>query len=128
MYKATGEDYFKDKAVGFFNEFGLEYTYLWGFSWETKVLGAHILLHDITGEDKYRNLVDSAINYYLYEAPYTPQGLMFISDWGSLRASTNVWFALLQVRACKGSPKITGYISYPSFTFRLQRTASRPMQ
>ena len=74
-----------DKANAFFDEFGLQFTFEWGFGWESKTLGAHVLLYSLTGQDRYKDLVNSAIDFYLNEAQYTPLGLMFLNDWGSLR-------------------------------------------
>ena len=37
LYKATGDDFYKQKAEGFYNEFGLAYVSHSGLGWDDKV-------------------------------------------------------------------------------------------
>lgn len=51
----------------------------------------------MTGQETYANRLISFCDDAVDEAPRTPKGLMFIFEWGSLRAASNVLFICLQV-------------------------------
>ena len=97
LYKATGEQEYLGRAEELFDEFDLGSVYQGGFGWGKKFLGAHALLYSLTKSDRYLDLLNSTVTYYLNDAPYTPLGLLYLSDWGSLKNSANTMFALLHV-------------------------------
>ncbi len=96
LAKATGESHYLTTAEALFDEFSL-CSMPTEFSWDNKVAGVQILMFELTGDAKYKACVDSFMNYLLYQAQYTPKGLIFIQEWGSLRHASNVAHACAQV-------------------------------
>jgi len=97
LFKATGEQAYLDMAEGFFESFYQNYPVTWGHSWETKLLGAHVLLYELTGKTAYFNLVEAEVDFYLNQADYTPMGLMYLGDWGSIRGCLNTVLPLMHL-------------------------------
>ncbi len=68
----------------------------WTQSWDDKSYGAAILLAQETGNSKYRNDVEGWLNYWSDKSgagvKYTPGGLAWLDQWGSLRYSANTAF------------------------------------
>ena len=68
----------------------------WTQSWDDKSYGAAILLAQETGKPQYRNDVEGWLNYWTDKSgggiTYTPGGLAWLSQWGSLRYSANTAF------------------------------------
>ena len=60
---------------------------LW-FSWDDKTAGVQVLMADITGDSTYEASITSYISS-LDSATYTPEGLLYLSDWGSARYAAN---------------------------------------
>lgn len=99
MYKATNEPQYLDAAKSLYNEFLPNYPVTWGFGWGNKYLAVHVMMAELTANNEYTDLVIRAMNHYLYDVQMTPQGLMFLDKWGSLKNSLNTCFMMLQVRA-----------------------------
>ena len=97
MAKATQNNSYLDLAESFYEEFSQNYN-PGHFSWDNKVAGAQILLYALTWNDKYLEAVDTFIDYLLYEAPRTPKGMIYLTDWGSAPAAINVAHAALQAK------------------------------
>lgn len=57
---------------------------------------AQVLLAKIDGSDQYLNAARAFCDWFVYDAPRTPKGLVFISLWGSLRHISNVVYLCLQ--------------------------------
>ena len=68
----------------------------WTQSWDDKSYGASILLAQETGKPQYRNDVEGWLNHWTDKSgggiTYTPGGLAWLSQWGSLRYSANTAF------------------------------------
>ncbi|MBW4543591.1 MAG: glycoside hydrolase family 9 protein [Symplocastrum torsivum CPER-KK1] len=68
----------------------------WTQSWDDKSYGAAILLAQETGNSRYRNDVEGWLNHWTDKSgggiTYTPGGLAWLSQWGSLRYSANTAF------------------------------------
>ena len=68
----------------------------WTQSWDDKSYGAAILLAQETGKPQYRNDVEGWLNHWTDKSgggiTYTPGGLAWLSQWGSLRYSANTAF------------------------------------
>ncbi len=68
----------------------------WTQSWDDKSYGAAILLAQETGKPQYRNDVEGWLNHWTDKSSggitYTPGGLAWLSQWGSLRYSANTAF------------------------------------
>jgi hypothetical protein len=58
-----------------------------------------VLLYEATGDSKYLTGVNAFLDFVLYQAQKTPLGLVYISEWGSLRHAANVAHLLLQAAA-----------------------------
>ncbi|XP_069111328.1 endoglucanase E-4-like [Argopecten irradians] len=69
----------------------------WGQSWDDKGAGCQILFYNITGEQKYKDNIEATFTGWLPggTVPYSPKGLAFRSQWGSLRYSSNMAFMAL---------------------------------
>lgn len=57
-----------------------------------------VLLWEATKDNKYKSAVEGMINSVLYGSIYTPKGLIFVDQWGSLRHAANLAHLCLQVR------------------------------
>ena len=55
------------------------------------VPGAHYIMYEITGKARFKNLLDNW-RQGIKDAPYTPNGMIHIAQWGSARHATNVAF------------------------------------
>nr|AXQ39837.1 beta-1,4-endoglucanase [Loboptera decipiens] len=95
LYKATGDNSYLTKAEQLYDEFQLQY---WNgnFGWDQKISGAEMLLSQITQNSKYTDKVKGWCDWMLYSQERTPKGLVFVSEWGSLRSAANVVFICLE--------------------------------
>lgn len=93
LFKATQETKYKSDAISFFNP-----SVPTEFSWDNKNAGHHVLLYDITRDNKYKTAVNNIVDQILNKSKYTPKGLIFIQNWGSLRHAGNLAHLCLQVR------------------------------
>ena len=63
------------------------------FSWDDKSAAVDILLYQLTSKNQYKNRIDEwklRINI----APKTPNGILFLQKWGSVRHALNTAFLL----------------------------------
>lgn len=84
-------------AKSLWNEYYLGYTPQ-GFGWDDKLAGAQILLARLAGtsEPEYVTAAENFCSWVRNNATRTPLGLIFLSEWGSLRSISTVVFACLQ--------------------------------
>ena len=97
LAKATGESGYLDTARELFDEAGLCSWVPTGFDWDEKTVGVYVLMYELTGEARFKSCIDDWVNYILNEARYTPQGMIFIDQWGTLRHAGNVAHACAQL-------------------------------
>jgi hypothetical protein len=97
LLRATGEQRYQADVEKHFNEFGLSKRPD-EFAWDNKAAGVQILMAKITGQANYRQQAETFCNYIVRQAPKTPKGLVFLSQWGALRHAGNLAFVCLQVR------------------------------
>ncbi len=109
LHKATGEAAYLAKAESFVNTtaagFGTEGSgllpYKWTHDWDSKHYGTYILLAQATGEQKYIDAIERNLDYWTTgtsngeRVTYTPGGLAWLAQWGSLRYSMNASFVAL---------------------------------
>lgn len=100
MHKATGEKAYLDKAQQIYSQNLLNKNLTWTHAWDDKTYGAGILLAQITGEQVYKNQVETWLNYWSIgsnggRVRYTPGGLAYLDQWGSLRYAANTSFLAL---------------------------------
>ncbi|XP_072172400.1 LOW QUALITY PROTEIN: endoglucanase 1-like [Diadema setosum] len=104
LYRASGEENYYNQAED------LYYTHLtsylsWAFTWDDKKAGVEMLMYQMRSEVNAGEPYKSAIKAYLDKwlpgggISYTPKGLVWRSEWGSLRYAANT--AFLAGLACK---------------------------
>ncbi|XP_076049348.1 endoglucanase A-like [Oratosquilla oratoria] len=101
LYRATKEDFYLKEAAGHYEE-GIPYE----FSWDQKAPGVQVLLAQLTNETKYKKAITSFCDYIINDKPRTPKGLVYISQWGSLRYASNAAFVCLRAAAQGIKPDI----------------------
>ncbi|MGA2141314.1 MAG: glycoside hydrolase family 9 protein [Brevinematales bacterium] len=78
-----------------------QWDYAWTQCWDDVHYGAQLLLAKITGLDAYRSSVEANLQYWTTgyggtKITYTPEGLAWLSQWGSLRyASSEAFLAFV---------------------------------
>lgn len=92
LHRATNDSKYLDEAESQFDP-----DPAWGQSWDEKTIGNQVLLYRATGKQNYKT---SILNSYTGwfpggKVPYTPKGLPFRLEWGSLRYASNMAFAAL---------------------------------
>lgn len=99
LYLATGEQTYLDKAEGYSANWGggRGVDYKWAQCWDDVHYGAELLLAKITNKQVYKNYIEQHLDYWTTgyngaKVTYTPKGLAWLSDWGSLRYSTTTAF------------------------------------
>lgn len=97
LARATGEARYLADAEKHIREFSLDRRPN-EFAWDDKTAGIQILMAKITDKATYRQQAENFCNYIVRQAPRSPKGLVFLSQWGALRHASNVAFACLQVR------------------------------
>ncbi|BFZ07399.1 hypothetical protein BsWGS_10438 [Bradybaena similaris] len=92
LHRATNDAKYLAEAVRWFDP-----DPAWGQSWDEKIVGNQILLYQATKDDKYKTAVENTFKSWFPGAklPYTPKGLAFRLQWGSLRYSSNMAMAAL---------------------------------
>jgi len=90
LYRATGEQSYRDKAILWYSQTGQDWE-----GWDGKMLGNQVLMWEITGNSMYKDHAVRTCNAKIAAGPWSPQGLLMISAWGSLSAATTVGFACM---------------------------------
>ncbi|KAJ6643786.1 Endoglucanase E-4 [Pseudolycoriella hygida] len=94
LFRATNDIRYRTDADDLIVEYDLSSAT--GFSWDSKISGADVNLYETTHEEKYAKRIISFCDDTIDNTPRTPKGLVFIFEWGSLRALSNVIFICLQ--------------------------------
>jgi len=92
LYQATNDSKYLAEAEKLFDP-----EPAWGMSWDEKTIGNQVLLYKLTGKDVYKNaVIDSYASWFPGGGmTYTPKGLAFRLQWGSLRYASNMAMAAL---------------------------------
>ncbi|XP_033764172.1 endoglucanase E-4-like isoform X2 [Pecten maximus] len=92
LYLATGEDKYLTHSKNY-NHPGTS----WGQSWGNKDIGCKVLLHNVTGEDRYAADITGTFTNWMPggNVPYLNSGLALRNEWGSLRHTANMAFIAL---------------------------------
>jgi len=87
MYQATNDSKYLAEAEKLFDP-----EPAWGFSWDEKTIGNQVLLYKLTGKDVYKQAVEGTYTSWFPggDLQYTPKGLAYRLQWGSLRYSSNM--------------------------------------
>lgn len=108
LYIATDDENYLKKAE--------EYAalskgdYIWTHCWDDVYTGSVLLLSKLTGKDEYKNKVEKNLDFWTVgtegkKIHYTPKGLAWLSQWGSLRYATTSAFIALSYSEWEGCPK-----------------------
>ncbi|CAH1790308.1 unnamed protein product [Owenia fusiformis] len=92
LYRATGENQYLKFAEDNYDA-GTAHE----FSWDSKLVGAQLILYQTTGDARYSAPVTSFVDPWLRGGSklYTPKGLAWHSQWGANRYSANTAFIAL---------------------------------
>lgn len=95
LYRATDDPAYLSKAEALFPD--ISGNYRWTHSWDDKSYGSFILLSQLTGKAIYRSTTERWLDYwtsgyYGERVTYTPGGLAWLDQWGSLRYAANTAF------------------------------------
>lgn len=96
LYLATEETAYLEQAKEYYGQ--AVQDYVWAQCWDDVHYGAALLLARITGEDTYKDAIETHLDYWTAgtaggeRITYTPQGLAWLDTWGSLRYATTTAF------------------------------------
>jgi len=97
LHRATGDATYLAKAEALFAEKFANAGARWTHSWDDKSYGAAVLLAQLTGKQIYKSFVQRWLDYWTVglngaRIAYTPGGLAWLDQWGSLRYAANTAF------------------------------------
>ncbi|WP_082310004.1 glycoside hydrolase family 9 protein [Nonomuraea sp. SBT364] len=105
LYRATDDPAFLTKAESTYDSLGTEpqtsiKSYKWTIAWDDKSYGAYVLLHKLTGKQKYLDDANRWLDWWTVgvngaKVRYSPGGQAVLDRWGSLRYAANTSFAAL---------------------------------
>ncbi|XP_005111869.2 endoglucanase 4 [Aplysia californica] len=92
LYQATNDSKYLDEAEKLFDP-----APAWGMSWDEKTIGNQVLLYKLTGKDKYKTAIEGSFKSWFPGGaiPYSPKGLAYRNQWGSLRYASNMAMSAL---------------------------------
>lgn len=102
LYLATGDDTYLNKAEQYVANWPKEnqsdtIAYTWAHNWDDVHYGACLLLAKITNKQIYKDAIERhldwwSVGYNGNRIRYTPKGLAWLDQWGSLRYATTTAF------------------------------------
>lgn len=102
LYMATDDDEYLTRATEYVDNFGKKQqtdiiAYGWGHCWDDKTYGAALLLAKATGDERYKSIIENNLDFWTVgyngeKIKYTPGGLAWLDQWGSLRYATTTAF------------------------------------
>ncbi|MBL8212407.1 MAG: glycoside hydrolase family 9 protein [Bryobacterales bacterium] len=95
LYRATNEAAYLVKADQSYSAIGGQYR--WTHNWDDKAYGSYVLLSTLTGGTKGRADAERFLDFWTdgyngERVRYTPGGLAWLDQWGSLRYAANTAF------------------------------------
>ena len=104
LHRATGESAYLEAARGHFEDASPDPN--WSQSWDGKINGTACLLAAITGENRYREMMEAHLGHWLPGGgiSYTSGGLAWLDRWGSLRYAANTSFIAFAYAEMVGDP------------------------
>ncbi|MDA3849979.1 MAG: glycoside hydrolase family 9 protein, partial [Spirochaetaceae bacterium] len=125
LYLASGDNSYLSKAEGYVANWGTEsqtstIAYKWGHCWDDVHYGAQLLIARATSDTDMKALLKESMERHLdfWSEPdqitYTPKGLAWLSQWGSLRyATTEAYLAMVYSQWNEADPALAD--KYTSF-------------
>jgi hypothetical protein len=105
LYRATNDASYLAKAESYYANLSTEpqstvKSYKWGIAWDDKSYGCYVLLAKLTGKQQYKDDAERHLDYWTdgyngQRITYTPGGLAWLDQWGSLRYAANTAFLAL---------------------------------
>lgn len=102
LYLATNDSTYLDKAESYVPNWGKEQqtdiiAYKWGQCWDDVHYGAELLLAKLTNKQLYKDSIEMNLDFWTtgvngMRVSYTPKGLAWLFQWGSLRHATTQAF------------------------------------
>ncbi len=102
IYLASKDSSYLDKAESYVPSWGKEpqtdtISYKWGQCWDDVHYGAELLLARITNKQIYKDSIEMNLDFWTtgvngQKITYSPKGLAWLTQWGSLRHSTTQAF------------------------------------
>ncbi len=102
LYLATNDSTYLDKAESYVPNWGKEQqtdiiSYKWGQCWDDVHYGAELLLAKLTNKQLYKDSIEMNLDFWTtgvngMRVSYTPKGLAWLFQWGSLRHATTQAF------------------------------------
>ena len=103
LYNATGDSKYLDNAKTCFAKAGHDFD--WALCWDDVHIGAALLLARITGDKAYKDEIQKHLDFWSCgtsdgkKITYSPKGLAWLDQWGSLRyATTTAYVAAVYSR------------------------------
>ncbi len=98
LYRATNDASYLAKAQSYYPN--LSHSFTWTQGWDDKSYGDYVLLAILTGQPQYVQDAEHwldfwTIGYNGQRVQYTPGGLAWLDQWGSLRYAANTSFLAL---------------------------------
>jgi hypothetical protein len=105
LHRATGEAAYLQKAESYYANLNTTdgnklKNYKWTHAWDDKAYGCYVLLARITGKEVYHQDAQRWLDFWTVgvkgeRIAYTPGGLAWLDQWGSLRYAANTAFVAL---------------------------------
>lgn len=102
LYTATGDSAYLDKAKSYFEV--ADANPEWTMCWDNVTSGAAMRLAQIENGGKYAAFLDENMDFWLNRITYTPDGLAWLDEWGSLRYATTAAFIAAVYSECDFCP------------------------
>ena len=108
LYIATDESKYLDNAKAYLPL--AEQAYNWSVCWDDVHIAACVMLAKITGEKTYKDQVQKHLDFWTCgtedgeRVTYSPEGLAWLDQWGSLRYSTTTAYVAAVYSRWEGCP------------------------
>ena len=97
LYCATGDESYIKKAESAYENAGHDYD--WSMCWDDVHIGAALMLAKLTDKQKYKDDMEQHLDWWAGlsadHITYSPKGLAWLDNWGSLRYATTTGFIAL---------------------------------
>jgi len=109
LYIATDDSKYLDNAKSCFTKAGHDFD--WALCWDDVHIGAALMLAKITGEKTYKDEIQKHLDFWTCgtsdgkKITYSPKGLAWLDQWGSLRYATTTAFVATVYSRWDGCPK-----------------------